>query len=80
MTTVEYMASLFLAVIIAIVLSVWKQEKEKLPLRIGVGVLVGFSAFLIALMSAVTIGNIVLNAAVASVVISIVARKTWRQL
>lgn len=80
MTTAEYIASLFLAIAVALIFSFWKNKRLDRPLRVGVGVLVGFSAFVIALMITGTIGNIYLNAAAASLFLSIVAGNSWRRL
>lgn len=77
MTTFEYIAGLSLAAAVAILLALVLGTGKNLLLRIGVGVFLGFSAFLIALMITASIGNLYVNTLIASVLLSLMGRNSW---
>lgn len=77
MSALEYILGLSLGAMIGILLAMTLQIGKGVPLRFGVGLFVGFSAFLIALMVTTSIGDLYTNTAIASVLLSVMARNSW---
>jgi hypothetical protein len=73
----EYPLALLLAWLIAIGIALPGRRRINVWERIAAGAFNGFSGFMLGLMILTQAGNVYLNAAALTVIVSLVSRKTW---
>jgi hypothetical protein len=77
MSTVEYLAGLIVAIATAILMSFIIRQGAPILAKIAIGVFIGFTGFLIGMMVTTVFGGLILNALVASVLLSLISWKSW---
>ena len=77
MHTAEYLGGLGLAIALAVLISMLTRRKAPLRLRVAIGVVIGFSGFLVGLMLMDAVGGVYLNSLFCSLLLSCFAGTSW---